>query len=87
LLKVYKDGALIALCENPVWVCKQDNGCYGGCDKESAEGIVVNSTVYNLLGHEISENGTVVCEETNGGEYIFRQQGALDDLIVTILEG
>lgn len=87
MLKICKDGEVIALCENPNWVCLQENGCFGLCARDFAEGIAVNGVVYNLPGHDIGGDGTVACEDVDGGEYIIHQQEVSDELILTILEG
>lgn len=42
----------MATVTNPVWVKKQDNGCYGLCDEQEAQGVVIEGTVYHVTGKE-----------------------------------
>ena len=73
MVKFLKDGSLLALVEQPNWVCLQENGAYGLCDYESAQGVAINGIVYNLAGNSISENGEVDFKEIPSGEYMMQQ--------------
>ena len=48
MYEVIKNGLIIAVVNDPVWVNKADNGCLILCDEEEATGIVVDSTLYAL---------------------------------------
>ena len=73
MVKFLKNGSLLALVEQPNWVCLQENGAYGLCDYESAQGVAINGIVYNLAGNSISENGEVDFKEIPSGEYMMQQ--------------
>lgn len=73
MVKFFKDGNLIALVEAPNWVYLMDNGCYGLCAFERAQGVAINGAVYNLNDNEISENGTVSFGIVENGEYMMQQ--------------
>lgn len=73
MVKFLKDGSLLALVEQPNWVCLQENGAYGLCGYESAQGVAINGIVYNLAGNSISENGEVDFKEIPSGEYMMQQ--------------
>ena len=71
MVKFLKNGSLLALVEQPNWVYLQENGAYGLCDYENAQGVAIN--VYNLAGHLISENGEVDFKDIPSGEYMMQQ--------------
>ena len=73
MVKFLKNGSLLALVEQPNWVCLQENGAYGLCDYENAQGVAINGIVYNLAGNSISENGEVDFKEIPSGEYMMQQ--------------
>lgn len=73
MVKFLKNGSLLALVEQPNWVCLQENGTFGLCDYESAQGVAINGIVYNLAGNSISENGEVDFKEIPSGEYMMQQ--------------
>ena len=73
MVKFLKDGSLLALVEQPNWVCLQENGAYGLGGYESAQGVAINGIVYNLAGNSISENGEVDFKEIPSGEYMMQQ--------------
>ena len=68
-----QNNTVIALVEDPNWVNVLDNGCYGLCKFESAEGVAIDGTVYNLPGHNISENGEIDFEFVENGTYIMKK--------------
>lgn len=49
MVKFLKDGSLLALVEQPNWVCLQENGAYGLCGYESAQGVAINGIGSDLL--------------------------------------
>lgn len=73
MVQFLKGGSLLALVEQPSWVYLMENGTYGLCEYEDAEGVAINGTVYNLAGHAISENGEVAFKEIANGEYMMQQ--------------
>lgn len=73
MVKFLKNGSLLALVEQPNWVYLQENGTYGLCDYENAQGVAINGIVYNLAGNLISENGEVDFKEIPSGEYMMQQ--------------
>jgi hypothetical protein len=92
IIKEGKDGEAskeLAIVEKPVFIRMHSNGCFVQAERASAQGIAVNGTPYNLLGaaplDEMFETAWAV--EVNGGEFIQEHQAAIDDMILTILEG
>lgn len=73
MVKFLKNGSLLALVEQPNWVYLQENGAYGLCDYENAQGVAINGIVYNLAGNLISENGEVDFKDIPSGEYMMQQ--------------
>ncbi len=73
MVKFLKNGSLLALVEQPSWVYLQENGAYGLCDYENAQGVAINGIVYNLAGNLISENGEVDFKDIPSGEYMMQQ--------------
>lgn len=71
MIKFRHNGVTIALAEHPVWVKLLDNGAYGLCSYEDAQGVAINGTVYNMPGQSISENGEVTYEISEMSAYIF----------------
>ena len=52
MYRMFKGEDILATVTNPVWVRKQDNGCYGLCNEQEAQGVVVEGTVYHLAGRD-----------------------------------
>lgn len=88
MLKICKDGNVIALCEAPRWIRMQENGYFGACSEVEAEGIVINDMIYNIPGHDIGAAETVSYVEVDSGEYIFSQQeaAAVNDAAVSFVK-
>lgn len=80
MVKFTVDGAVIALVDDPIWIRVQKNGCYGRCDFRKAEGVAINSTPYNLPGHDIGGVATVSFEKVENGTYLLRQDANIDYL-------
>lgn len=89
MFQIIQDGTTLALTDELRFVKKHDNGCFIQTKEEDAQGIVLNGKVYHLLGCEEIEGvaDTVGFSKVDGGEFIIHQQGTLDNLIVTMLEG
>lgn len=80
MYKFSVNGAAIALVDNPIWIHIQRNGCYGQCKQHEATGVAINSTPYNLPGHDIGGVATVNYEEVQSGTYLLRQEANIDYL-------
>ena len=84
MVKFYKDNMMFALVENPRWVRLQKNGCYGLCEKKDAQGVAIAGIVYNLPGHNISENGDVGFEVVDGGVYIMEKTVETEQMLTDL---
>lgn len=70
MYQIIKDGMILATVTIPVWVRKQDNGSYGLCAEEDAQGVVLDGTVYHLDGRaELEGTETVVLSEISESAY------------------
>lgn len=49
-VKTANSAEIIAIVEDPVFIYLQDNGSYGSCNENEAEGVVVNGVAYRLNG-------------------------------------
>lgn len=74
------NGATIALVDNPNWVKVQKNGYYGLCEYPQATGVAIDSTVYNLPGHDIGGVATVSFDIVQNGTYMLKQEANIDYL-------
>lgn len=76
MFKIVASGMVIAICDAPRYITKDpDNGCFVEADPESATGVAVGGTPYNLPGHEdIEDAPTAYISEVDGGEFIFQAQ-------------
>ncbi len=83
---VVKGGNVIGIVEKPRFIKKVD-GVYVEAEESEAQGVALNSVPYNLPGGEMEGLETVDLNEVNGGEYIMAQQGAVDALLRSALEG
>ncbi len=83
---VVKGGSVIGIVEKPRFIKKVD-GVYVEAEESEAQGVALNSVPYNLPGGEMEGLETVDLNEVNGGEYIMAQQGAVDALLRSALEG
>ena len=50
MYRVFRNGNAIATVSNLIYVRLQDNGSYAICDEADAQGIVLDGTVYHVLG-------------------------------------
>ena len=50
MYKIIKDGATVGLTGAPNYIKKLDNGCYGLCSEQEAQGVAFNGTPYQLEG-------------------------------------
>ena len=61
------DGSVLASTDKPVFVRNQENGCFGLCEEEEADGVCVGGTVYDLpAGAVISGAEDVFLQEADG---------------------
>lgn len=94
IYEIKKNDETIAIVDNIKYIKMQDNGSYGLCSEEEAQGISVNGIAYQLYGRTLEG-----CEEVNilpveTGEVLFDNRkeiesnsAAIDLLIVNALEG
>lgn len=72
----------MAVITSPVWVRKQDNGCFALCGEADAQGIVVDGTVYHVAGRsEIEGAETVNVGEISESAYQKEQQTLQSSLV------
>ena len=63
---------------NPVWVKKQDNGSYGLCSEQGAQGVVIEGTVYHVEGRdELDGTESVVVTEISEIAYQKEQEAII----------
>lgn len=64
MFKIVKDGVLVGIASAPTYIKMQDNGCYGLCSREQAQGIAFDGKPYQLDGRaEMGGVDTVTMEE------------------------
>lgn len=64
MYRMLKGEVVLATVTNPVWVKKQDNGSYGLCSEQEAQGVVIEGTVYHVEGRdELDGTESVVVTE------------------------
>jgi len=86
MFKIIKDGETIAMTDALIYIRKQENGCFGMCPKEDAQGIALGGVPYHLLGKPELEDaaGTVMAIETDGGQKLMAVSvsiGSLEDAL------
>ena len=59
MYRIMKNGVMVGLGDKPSYIRMQDNGSYGFCDKDNAQGVAVDSTVYTF--------DTVTMEDVSSG--------------------
>lgn len=63
---------------NPVWVKKQDNGSYGLCSEQEAQGVVIEGIVYHVEGRdELDGTESVVVTEISEIAYQKEQEAII----------
>ena len=67
MYKIYSQGKLIALCDEPRYI-KEKDGVFVGAKKEDASGIAVGGEVYNLAGQVLKQGAdeAIVVKEDSG---------------------
>lgn len=86
MVQFYVGESMIALVEKPNWVRVLNNGCYGLCEYEVAEGVSINGTVYNLAGFDIGGVDEVSFKETDIGT-VLNDMASYAELAAAIREG
>lgn len=86
MFMIIKDGATLAMTEDPTYIKRQKNGCFVLCQATEAEGVAHAGVVYHLLGRpDIESAETVMLTKTDAGAEIKDAQGAIDALVVARL--
>ena len=86
MYKIIKDGEVFAMTEALTCIRRQENGCFGMCSEEDAQGIALSGVPYQLLGRPEMEGaaGTVMALEVDGGAKLleaFWGIGSLEDAL------
>lgn len=80
MYRIKKDGATVAMTEEPTYIKQAENGCFVLCRSEEATGIAHNGTPYHLLGREEMEGvETVMLEEVDAGRMLLEAEQAAAD--------
>ena len=89
MFQINENNTIIAFVDSLNFIRKSDAGCFIIAEENTAQGIVLNGSPCNLLGREVMDESlpTVWYSKINSGEYIMNQQTAIDEMILTILEG
>lgn len=88
MYRIKKGDQLLALVEEPIYVRKQGNGCFGLCDLAEAQGIALNGTVYHLEGAPALEDAEDVSTEyVDNGVLLFEKADKAEvDAITAAIE-
>ena len=71
MYRIMKNGAMIALGENLRYIRMQENGSYGFCDKEDAQGVAMDSKPFHVEGmDELYGADTVTIEDVDAGTIV-----------------
>lgn len=72
---ILSKGELLALCERPRYVKRNQGGVFVEAPEDKAEGIAVGGEVYNLPGGSaIPDAPEVLVQEAEASEYVFRNR-------------
>ena len=78
MYRMFKGEIVLATVTNPVWVKKQDNGSYGLCSEQAAQGVVIEGTVYHVEGRdELDGTESVVVTEISEIAYQKEQEAII----------
>lgn len=88
-------GTEIGSTENPRFIKKSSAGCYIQTDEGNAQGVAYKGVAYNLHGRDgIGAEDTIMLIEFDAGSRadetaaaIAEHSSAIDDIIISILEG
>lgn len=78
---IISDGVLLALCDKPRYVRKNEaSGAYVEAEEAQAEGISVNGDLYNIGGGSaIPDAPQAVVTEGEAAEYVFRNRARIEE--------
>lgn len=78
------NGIVIALVQDPVWVNLLNNGTYGLCTYDDAQGVVLNGVVYNMPGHNIAPTEEIEYEIIESGTYIMQKDIETEQMLTDL---
>lgn len=84
MVKFTRNSAVIALVEMPNWVCTLDNGTFGLCEFDVAEGVAIEGVVYNLPGHNISAEDAIDFEFIESGTYMMQKNIETEQMLTDL---
>lgn len=70
MYRLIQNGVMITLGDEPRYIRKQANGCYGFCSRVEAQGVVVDSKPYHIEGMDALEGTETAIMETVGADSI-----------------
>lgn len=70
MFRLIQNGVMVALGNEPRYIRKQENGSYGFCTKEEAQGVAVDSTPYHLDGMDTLEGAETASMEAVAADRI-----------------
>jgi hypothetical protein len=78
MYEIISVGNLVALCEKPRFVKRNESGIYVEAQPEDAVGISVAGTLYNLEGgNAIPDAPEAIVREGDASEYIFQNKAKI----------
>lgn len=80
-------GKEVAVSDGVNYIKVSGNGSYVLTTEEEATGVAINSKPYNLHGHDIGCEDTVIITKFDGGAYVANQKMVMDNVLATLLEG
>lgn len=79
-----QNSAVIALVEMPDWVCVLENGTFGLCEFDAAQGVSIAGVVYNLPGQSIGAESEVNFEFVENGAYIMQKNIETEQMLTDL---
>ena len=64
MYRLMQNGVMVALGNEPSYIRMQENGSYGLCTREEAQGVAMNNTPYHIDGMDALEGAKTVSMET-----------------------
>lgn len=91
---VNENGAVVGVCDAPVFIRLHENGCFVECEEAKADGVAVAGKAFALFGHVLPGCEVVDMVPVDGGALLVDQQqaidansAAIDELVLAMLEG